>query len=66
MHKMVLRNNNKQKKWRVHGSVGHLDGVCPRVGVGHADEAGVAGRLGSVVGHRVHPAGGEGAAAAGL
>lgn len=49
-----------------HVSIGHLDGVCPRVGVRHADKAGVAGRLGSVVRHRVHPTGGEDTAAKGL
>ena len=38
-----------------HVAVGHLDGVRPRVGVRHADKAGVAGRLGGVMRHRVHP-----------
>lgn len=42
-----------------HIAVRHLDGVCPGVGVGHADEAGVAGRLGGIVRHWVHPAGGR-------
>lgn len=42
-----------------HVTVGHLDGVRPRVGVRHADKAGVAGWLGGVVRHRVHPAGRE-------
>jgi len=42
-----------------HVAVGHLDGVRPRVGVRHTDEAGVAGRLGGIVRHGVHPAGRE-------
>ena len=42
-----------------HVAVGHLDGVRPRVGVRHADKAGVSGRLGGIVRHRVHPEGRE-------
>lgn len=42
-----------------HVAVRHLDGVGPRVGVRHTDEAGVAGWLGGIVRHRVHPGGRE-------
>lgn len=42
-----------------HVAVRHLDGVRPRVGVRHADKAGIAGRLGGIVRHGVHPAGRE-------
>lgn len=42
-----------------HVAVGHLDRVCPRVGVRHTHKAGVARRLGGIVRHRVHPTGRE-------
>lgn len=38
-----------------HVAVRHLDGVGARVGVRDAHKAGVAGWLGRVVGHWVHP-----------
>lgn len=38
-----------------HVPIGHLDRICPGVGVRDAHKAGVAWRLGRVMGHRVDP-----------
>jgi hypothetical protein len=45
-----------------HVSIGHLNGVRPRMGVRDADKACVAGWLGGIMRHRIHPAGREDAA----